>query len=127
MEDTVILLALVYGYARIVQLILQAGQQKHYQTGRNCPIEQEICIQRRSLINMDNTEMLQKILTQVEENTQILKALEENSQVHNSRLENIENKLAYIEGDIKRTKNKANLALNNAAQNRLDIANIKEN
>lgn len=68
------------------------------------------------------------------ENTQILRALEHNSKVHKAELDKVNNKLTHMEGDIKnikddnkRTNNIANLALTNAAQNRLDIATLHNN
>lgn len=87
------------------------------------------------------------IKEQQKENSLILKALEENSKVHGAKLESLDNRLGHVEGHIKRmdnnikkieddirgmkdtskrTSNIANLALNNAAQNRLDIADLRE-
>lgn len=69
-------------------------------------------------------ERLIKVEKQQEENTQILRSLLENSETHNARLDNIDNKMAHLEGNIKKVNSKTDLALANAAQNRIDISQI---
>lgn len=111
---------------------------------------------------MDNTtEILnqllkqnEKILSQVEENTEILKALEHRVDVHGSKLDSMDNRLSHVEGTIKRMegdmkrmerkigkvedstdemkedigniKSSINLSLKHTVQNRLDIADLKQ-
>lgn len=78
----------------------------------------------------ENSEKIDTII-RVDANYDILKALEDRTDTHFAEIENIKTTLAKTEGDIVRNKkniksnnNRVNLALNNAAQNRVDFAEL---
>ncbi len=79
----------------------------------------------------ENSEKIDTIKLRVDANYDILKALEDRTDTHFAEIENIKTTLAKTEGEIVRNKkdiksnnNRVNLALNNAAQNRVDFAEL---
>ncbi len=71
-------------------------------------------------------EDISAIRQQQEENTKFIRSLLSNSETHGATLEKVENKLAHLEGEIKNTRARASLALDNAALNRTDISKLSK-
>jgi len=78
-----------------------------------------------------NSKKIDSIKLRVDANYDILKALEDRTDTHFAEIENIKTTLAKTEGEIVRNKkdiksnnNRVNLALNNAAQNRVDFTEL---
>ncbi len=78
-----------------------------------------------------NSKKIDSIKLRVDANYDILRALEDRTETHFAEIENIKNTLAKTEGEITRNKkdiksnnNRVNLALNNAAQNRVDFTEL---
>lgn len=107
----------------IEKLLMQILEEQKKTNGRLGRLEVRM---DKLEVRMDKLEVrMDKFGIQQNENTQILKSLEHASQEHKAILDNIDHKIANIEGDIKSIKRDLRTVEVVSANNMASIAEIK--